>query len=286
MHQEKCVAFLKWAMPRLGLSWAGFAHCHRQVCKRLHRRVTELGLSSFAAYRDYTLDHDTEWEMIDAFCRVTVSRFYRDREVFERIAADLLPQLAKAARARGGSVVRAWSAGCAGGEEPFSLMLAWRFTKTVRVPVVRFEIVATDIDDAQLARARGGCYPVSALRELPSAWVKAAFVASGPLRCLLPEYREGIEFLRQDVRADAPKGPFDLILCRNLAFTYFAKNQQHEILRRLVHELAPGGALIIGRQERLPVDGLALTIGDSRLRIFRKPANAETASTLSILQSA
>lgn len=276
MHQEQCAAFLKWAMPRLGLSWTGFAHCHRQVCKRLHRRVMELGLSGFAAYRDYVLDHDTEWEAVDACCRVTVSRFYRDKEVFDRIASEILPQLAKAARARGGSLVRAWSAGCGAGEEPFSLMLAWRFGGAARVPGMGIEIVATDIDDTQIARARGGCYPAGALREVPPGWVKRAFVKSGPLLCLRPDYREGVEFMRQDIRANAPKGPFDLILCRNLAFTYFDETQQHQILRLLAGELAPGGALIIGRREQLPVDGPALAAVDTRLRIFRKPGGTST----------
>lgn len=255
MHQEDCAAFLKLAMPRLGLSWRAFKHCHRQVCKRLSRRLNELGLPNYAAYRDYVFDHETEWEVIDACCRVTVSRFYRDADVFDRITFDVLPRLGRAALKRGGSAVRAWSAGCGAGEEPFSVALAWHFRPAARFPGLRLEIVATEIDDTQLTRARGGCYRQTSLRELPIDWVKAAFLSSEALHCLRSECQQGVAFLRQDIRANAPNGPFDLILCRNVAFTYFDPAQQRAVSAMLVRELASGGVLIIGRHEHLP-DGV------------------------------
>ncbi|MFO0996935.1 MAG: CheR family methyltransferase [Alphaproteobacteria bacterium] len=275
MRQAEGVKFLRWAMPRLGLDWPGFEHCHRQVCKRLKRRIGELGLSGFAAYRNYTLDHDTEWEVIDTCCRVTVSRFYRDKDVFDELASEVVPRLAAEAKARGRSVVRAWSAGCGAGEEPFSLGLIWRFKVEPRFPRLSLEIVATDADDNQLARARVGCYRPSSLRELPAAWAKGAFVTSGPLRCLRPKFRAGIEFERQDVRANAPKGPFDLILCRNLAFTYFDESQQREVLAMIVRKLTPGGFLVIGRRERLPDEKGGLSDWAPDLRIFTKASAAQ-----------
>ena len=66
MKRAQCVEFLQWIMPRLGLNWPGFRRVHGQVCKRLGRRVTDLGLPDFASYRSYLLDHDTEWQFIDA----------------------------------------------------------------------------------------------------------------------------------------------------------------------------------------------------------------------------
>lgn len=276
MHQAECVEFLQWAMPRLGLAWPGFARVHRQVCKRLARRVRELGLGGFDAYRDYVLDHDTEWATIDACCRVTVSRFYRDARVFEHLGRELLPRLAAEAEARGATTLRAWSAGCGAGEEPYSLALVWKFAVTSQFPQLAFAITATDIDEHQLARARTGCYARSALRELPAAWREAAFVRSGPMLCVRAEYRGGIEFLRQDVRAAAPRGPFDLVLCRNLAFTYFDEDQQRQVLAMLRRELVPGGALVIGHRERLP-DDAGMNAWAPDLRIYRKPLEVAVA---------
>lgn len=278
MRQAESVAFLRWAMPRLDLDWPGYQHCHRQVCKRLHRRIVELGLPSIKAYRNYVLDHATEWQVIDECCRVTVTRFYRDREVFDHLATEILPQLAAKADSRDDTVLRAWSAGCGAGEEPFSLALAWRFGAASRFPRLNLEIVATDIDDTELARAEAGCYRPSSLRELPATWIKRAFVGPGPLRCLKPEYRAGVTFRRQDVRADAPAGAFDLILCRNLAFTYFDDAQQRETLAVIIHKLRRGGVLVIGRGECLPAGVSGLVALAPRLRIFTKtqPAQAGT----------
>jgi chemotaxis protein methyltransferase CheR len=271
MRQSQCVEFLKWALPRLGLSWPGFVHVHRQVCKRLGNRVTELGLADFDAYRAYVETHDTEWATIEASCHITISRFFRDAEVFDYLAHELMPRLAAEAQARGAQVVRAWSAGCGAGEEPYSLTLAWRFVVAPRFPGLPFVVVATDIDEGQLTRARIGCYRPSSLREVPESWRAAAFEGRGVLRCLQPTFRENVAFMRQDLRADAPKGPFDLVLCRNLAFTYFDAAQRRHVLAVLLRELAPGGALVIGWRERLPKDASGLAAWAPDLKIYRKP---------------
>jgi len=277
MRQAKCVDFLQWAMPRLGLNWAGFQRVHRQVCKRLNERVAELGLADFDAYRNYLLDHEPEWATVDACCRVTVSRFYRDKALFDELTARELPRLAAAARARGASALRAWSAGCAAGEEPYSLVLAWKFAAARRFPSLRFEVVATDVDEVELVRARQGCYRPSSLRELPATWKDVAFTSADGLLCLNPAYQGTVEFHRQDIRADAPTGPFDLILCRNLAFTYFDLDHRRHVLSLLIRELVPDGTLVVGRRERLP-DGVGgLVSSNSRLRIFRRAQQAAAA---------
>ncbi len=280
MKDGSCLAFLQWIMPQLGLRWSGYRRVHRQVCKRLGRRLCELGLADFAAYRSYVLDHDAEWAAIDAACRITISRFYRDAALFAHLGDTVLPQLAAAAAARRETAIRAWSAGCGAGEEPYSLMLAWRLGAAAKYPTVSLEIIATDVDDGQLRRAEAGCYRPGTLRELPAEWRTRAFLLNGPLLCLRPEFRTRVEFRRQDIRADTPHGPFDLVLCRNLAFTYFDHAQQHNVLRLLLRELAPDGVLVIGRGERLPDDTTAFARAVPNRPIYRKAA-ATSASTSS-----
>lgn len=272
MKHAQCVEFLQWIMPRLGLDWSGFKRVHAQVCKRLGRRIADLGLPDFAAYRSYLLDRDTEWSFIDAACRITVSRFYRDAKVFEQLAVSALPHLAEAAIARRASVLRAWSAGCGAGEEPYSLALAWRFGAAASFPNVDLNVVATDVDEAQLMRADGACYRPGTLRELPVEWRDAAFERNGPLWCLRPEYRRGVQFLRQDIRADAPRGPFDLVLCRNLTFTYFDDAQRRNVLEIVTRELSPVGVLVIGRDERLPADAAGFSQFGPEMPIYRRCA--------------
>lgn len=252
MKDVDCVSFLQWALPRLRLRWPGYRRVRKQVCKRVGRRMAELGLSGEARYRAYLGRHPEEWTRLDAFCRISISRFFRDREVFDHLGEEVLPTFASAASAGRRRSLRAWSAGCASGEEPYSLMLLWRFLVAPGYPDLSLRVVATDADAHLLERARIGCYAPGTLKELPGPWLQAAFLHRDGRFCLRRDYREGIEFRREDLRCARPKERFDLILCRNLAFTYFDLAQQREVLDRMVEALRPRGALVLGRRERLP----------------------------------
>jgi chemotaxis protein methyltransferase CheR len=238
MRDADCVEFLQWALPRLDLRWAGFRKVRRQVCRRISRRLAELGLSDGAAYRTYIDGNTDEWARLDGFCRITISRFWRDRTVFESLRDHVLPAL--------GPTVSVWSAGCASGEEPYSLVLA------AAEAGITVRVLATDVDAALLERARTACYPESSLRGVPPP-VRARAFDDG---CLRAEYREPVEFRQQDLRTAAPAGPFDLVLCRNIVFTYFAERLQAEVGHRLAHSLRRGGALVVGMHEAPALDEL------------------------------
>lgn len=234
MTDAECVDFLQWALPRLGLRWEGFRRVRRQVCRRISRRTRQLGLRGTDAYRAYLESDEQEWDVLAGLCRVTISRFWRDRAVFEVLRDEVLPEL--------GPTVSAWSAGCASGEEPYSLVLAAAEAR------VEIDVMATDVDPVLLERARSACYPESSLRDLPAGLRARAFDDG----CLRARYHEPVHFLRHDVRDGAPDGPFDLVLCRNLVFTYFADELQREIGGELAWSLRPGGALVVGSHEALP----------------------------------
>ena len=234
MTDAECVVFLRWALPRLGLRWQGFRRVRRQVCRRVSRRIAELGLAEADAYRAYLEGIEEEWDVLAGLCRVTISRFWRDRALFEGLRDEVLPEL--------GPALSAWSAGCASGEEPYSLVLA---AAEARVGI---HVIATDVDPVLLERARRACYQESSLRDLPAHLRTRAFEDG----CLRREYREPVEFLRHDVRDGATGGPFDLVLCRNLVFTYFGDELQREVGRHLASSLRAGGALVLGWHEALP----------------------------------
>ena len=252
MRDQECVALLQWALPRLGLRWPGFRRVRRQVCKRISRRMAELGLPDTAAYRARLEADPAEWSVLDAYCWISVSRFYRDRGVFEDLAGAILPELARAAIARDRHTLRAWSAGCASGEEPYSLRLAWDFDVAPALPDAELHIAATDTSPALLERAKRAVYAASALKELPAGWRSSAFDGLDGSYRLREKFRSGVQFRQQDIRKAMPAGRFDLILCRNLAFTYFEPDLQRAILGRLVKRLVPGGALLVGAHEALP----------------------------------
>lgn len=254
MNDRACVQFLQDTLPQLHLSWAGFRRVRRQVCRRLQRRLKALGLTGLAGYRDYLAAHPAEWEILDHCCRITISRFYRDRGLFRALEHDALPALIARARARGATALRVWSAGCAAGEEPYTLAILWQHAAEPAFRSFGLDVLATDSDAAQLARARAACYPASSLRELPPAWREAAFRQVNRHGCLRPGYQAPVRFSRHDIRSAPPAGPFDLVLCRNLAFTYFDPALQLATGRRLASVLHSGGLLVLGAHERLPAE--------------------------------
>lgn len=264
----ECLELLRWAALHLQLRYEGFRRVRGQVCKRVGRRMKALGVPGLAAYLARLEADPAERAVLDALCRVTISRFYRDQGVFEALREPLLPQLLEAARVRGESTLRVWSAGCASGEEPYTVAVLFRLGLWPRFPDFRLELVATDADASLLERARRGCYRRATLRELPSGWVDQAFSSEGDLLCLRPEYREGLDFRCQDLRQGMPEGPFHLVLCRNVAFTYFARPVQREVLARLLERLVPGGVLALGAHESLPEDAQGLVRAAGALPLF------------------
>lgn len=223
----------------------------------MNARATELGILDAPSYRRRLESDPAELARLDALCFVTISRFYRDRRIWDALRLTLLPRIAAAAVDRGARVLRAWSAGCASGEEPFTLAIVWELELAARFPSLALDVLATDFDPAVLARAERGCYEPSSLRELPAALRDAAFDVSVGLHCVRSRFRSAIRFERRDVRSFVPDTPLDLVFCRNVAFTYFDEKVQRDFAARVAGCLVPGGLLVVGGHEAIP-EGLGL----------------------------
>ncbi|QRM36097.1 protein-glutamate O-methyltransferase CheR [Microvirga sp. VF16] len=217
--EADCAAFLQWALPQLRLRWAGFRRVHHQVCKRLRWRLRELTLETLDHYRHRLETDPHEWTVLDDLCHVTISRFYRDRQVFDVLGRLILPELAERAfmHAR---PIRGWCAGCASGEEAFTLKILWDLDVRPGAKPVKLEVIGTDADDAVLRRALNGCFSFGSLKDAPVHWVDAAFERRQQLYCIRPAYREGVAFERHDIRSELPAGIFDLVFCRNIVFLF------------------------------------------------------------------
>jgi len=254
MKNINCIAFLQDILPRLSLRWAGYRKVHGQVCKRITRRIRELHLANFLGYRSFLEENPSEWFFLKEFCRITISRFYRDRQVFMALEKQVLPQLAETAPKPGNKPLRCWSVGCASGEEPYTLALVWGIWLKPSHPEADIDILATDADAAVLKRAELADYPWSSVRELPEDLLKEGFSPSAGNYRLRPAFRDMVTFKNLDILDNFPEGPFHLLLCRNLVFTYFAESLQKDIFEKLEKCLLPGGFLVIGAHERLPYE--------------------------------
>lgn len=270
MNDQECVRFLQWALPQLRMRWAGFRKVRGQVRKRLNRRIKQLGLPHSLAYEAYLKQHPDEWPILERMCRVTISRFFRDRGFFAALESAVLPALASAVAESDEKILRCWSAGCASGEEAYSVSLLWHCGIASDWTGVAMEITATDVDPLLLRRATRACYSAAGVREVPIGWLNRAFTPMGDEYCLKEEYRPTVRFTEQNIRGDPPPGPFHLILCRNLVFTYFDEGLQRQILAAMTDVLHDGGALAVGLHESLPAGVPGFSPWDPALPIYRK----------------
>lgn len=272
MRDAECMELLRWALPRLGLRWDGFRRVRRQVCRRIARRIAEVGAKGAAEYRAVLASDPGEWRVLDGLCRVTISRFFRDRAVWSRLRDQVLPETSRVATQRGDRALRCWSAGCGSGEEPYELVIMFRLVVAPAFPGLELRVVATDADEVVLERARRACYDAGTVRELPPDWRELAFEQRNAELCLRAPFREGVEFRQEDLRLAMPDGPFDVILCRNVAFTYFEEPAQRAVLAGIAARLVRGGFLVIGAHESLPEPVEDLERFAGRLPIFRRVA--------------
>lgn len=244
--------------------------------RRIAVRMRARGVHSFEAYAAL-LDQDAkEYDHLLDALTINVTKFYRNPETW----AALAPFLAERWRAQRGNLA-AWSAGCASGEEPYSVAVALAETargagRTIAaMGAGHLRVTATDIDRVSLERAQTARYVAGAFSEMPMDLVSRWFEAPDAegLRSPRPEIRTLVSVLRHDLTRDRPPDPpYDLVLCRNVVI-YFDRSTQERLFAMFAAALHPGGILVLGKVETLfgPAREL-LRLEDPRERIYRKPA--------------
>lgn len=241
---EEYESFLEEALPPLGLDPK--AHRRRGLRRRVVRRMESVGARECSAYLDRIRRDPGEQAILRGLLAVTISRFFRNARMFRILREAVLSPLAARMEP-----VHAWSAGCASGEETYSVRIAWEEMEGEKPPLA---LVGTDIDEEVLSRTTGGIYPESSLREVPLELRRKYFARSpaSPGVVLDERIRRSVTFFRHDLLRDDPPGRFGLILCRNAAFTYFSRPGRIFVADRLADSLERGGYLVLGRTERLP----------------------------------
>ncbi|HTK55814.1 MAG TPA: protein-glutamate O-methyltransferase CheR, partial [Gemmatimonadales bacterium] len=239
---------------------------------RIAVRMRACGIESYGDYGARLKRDPAEMEKLKDALTINVTRLYRNPETWERLRTLVLPGLL----AQREGAVRVWSAGCSSGEEPYTLAMilaeeAERMGKHSWVGKAR--IVATDIDELIMARARAGRYPSSAFMEMPPALTAKYFRPVGTDdREVVPLLKRMVDVRRQDLlREPPPSPPYDLVVCRNVVI-YFDRDGQERLFGQFASALVPGGFLLLGKVETLM--GVArerLEVVDVRERIFRRP---------------
>jgi chemotaxis protein methyltransferase CheR len=224
---------------------------HALLVGRLARRLRELGLTSFGAYyRLVKSDAEERVRMLDCIC-TNETHFFREPRQFEFLERVVLPAWrAEAEAGRRPRRVRAWSAACSTGEEPYSLAMMLLAT----LPGWEVGVQATDLSTRVLERAGEAVWPLSKSGEIPERFLKAYMLRGvgsqeGRMKAG-PEIRSVVRFERLNLNDDAyaVPGPFDLLFCRNVLI-YFDPPSKARVLERLIPYLAPSGLLFLGHAE-------------------------------------
>jgi len=240
--------FIKEASPLLGLQWRRFKR--GGIKRKVEHRIADLGLSTFEDYLLRIKTDPEERSCLSQILTVTITRFFRDRKVFDILENSILPSVAEH---KGAGDLNLWSIGCANGEEPYSLFMLWKERFEGNFPPIRLAILATDINENLLTRAREGRYKKSSLKEVPEEILQRFFKIEDGLYILDKSVRESVELRKHDIIDEEPFPGMEIVFCRNLAFTYFSKECQMNVLKKMAASLKKDGYLVIGRDESLPL---------------------------------
>jgi chemotaxis methyl-accepting protein methylase len=211
-----------------------------------------LGCQDFEAYLR-ALDNDKELRaQCEVLMTVSISRFFRDRGFWETFESQIFPEIIDRNRER----VKVWFAGCACGEEVFSFTILWDRLQDRFQDLPELKLLATDMNSVYLERARLGLFSRSSLKEVP-ADVKTKYFERQREKNqyrISPSLQRGISWRLHNLLDDPPDRNFHLIFLRNNLLTYYEKELKKPAFEKVVACLVPGGLLIIGSHEKLPME--------------------------------
>ncbi len=219
----------------------------RCIRRRIAKRLRLCKVTDFCSYlKKLEMDRD-ELDTLLASISIHVSQFFRNPDTFLILEQKILPDLCRRARKAGRTELTLWSAGCATGEEPYSLAL---LVDDLAATDLDIRILATDVSEPVLEIARTGDFDGLRMKEVPTEVLEKYFQMNNGRYQLIERVRDKVEFLRHNIMTANDYPAADLILCRNVLI-YFTRPEQERILSRFATALPEYGALVLGRSETM-----------------------------------
>ena len=258
-------ALLDFLKHTRGFDFTGYKRATLE--RRITKRLQVVGCSGFSDYLDYLEVHPEEFAQLFNTVLINVTSFFRDPSTWEFLAESVIPGLI--ARREPGAPIRVWSAGCATGEEAYTLAMIFAEALGVDAFTESIKIYATDADEQALAKGRLALYSEQEVSQIPAPLLARYFDESGGKYTFRKEFRRHIIFGRHDLIQDAPISRVDLLACRN-TLMYFNAETQARILQRFQFALNDHGVLLLGRAETLMTHTTAFAPLDLKRRISAK----------------
>jgi two-component system, chemotaxis family, CheB/CheR fusion protein len=239
------------------------------IQRRIQRRMVAIGTPSLAEYQRYVDIHAEEYQRLISSFLIKVTEFMRDQELFSMLQREILPVLVERAEINRTGELRIWSAGCATGEEAYSLAILVSEVLNDRLERFNVKIFSTDLDPEAVAFARRGIYPASALATMPNHLIKRYFTERNGNYEVSHMIRRLIVFGEHDLAQRAPFPRIDLVVCRNVLI-YFTRELQQRTLRLFAFSLRNDGYLVLGKAETVSPSGEHFVTDYPQLKIYRR----------------
>lgn len=235
--------------------------------RRIRKRMGTIGINSFAEYVDHLEIHPDEFALLFNTILINVTSFFRDPQVWEFVQNSVVPRILDGKRSD--EPIRVWSAGCASGEEAYTLAIILAETLGMDAFRERVKIYGTDVDEEALTHARQAAYTVQDLEPVRPDYRPLYFEAVGDRRFFRKDLRRNVIFGRHDLMQDAPISRLDLLACRN-CLMYFNADAQSRVLERFHFAVSNSGFLVLGKAEMLLSQGNTFAQHDLKRRVFQK----------------
>jgi two-component system CheB/CheR fusion protein len=275
---EDLLAYLK---ENRGFDFTGYKR--PSLMRRVGVRMNVVGEESYRSYRDYLEVHPNEFAYLFNTILINVTSFFRDPESWHYLAETILPQIVD--HKGDGEEIRVWSAGCASGEEPYTIALLLAEQLGREAYRERVKIYATDVDEEALTWARQASYTPERMEPIPEDLRERYFEQVGGSYVLDNDLRRGVVFGRHDLVQDAPISRLDLLVCRN-TLIYFSGETQRHVLARFHFALKDEGYLYLGNAELMLTQAHLFESTGLKYHVFRRTPQATLRDRMVVLTQA
>ena len=242
-------------------------------------RMQNVGVEHYQNYLNYLEQHPDELTRLLNALFINCTYFFRDRPIWDYLANHLIPQII--ATKRSDEPIRVWSAGCASGEETYSLAMLLAEALGLEQFQQRVRLYGTDVDQDALTQARQGYYPAQVVEAIPHSLIKQYFDSTNQGYLWRNDLRHPLIFRRHDLIQNPPFSRIDLLVCRNTLMYFIAKTQIRALVR-FHFSLADNGFLLLGQAENPTIYNQVplFTPVERQMRLFEKVPNAHRNSQL------
>jgi two-component system, chemotaxis family, CheB/CheR fusion protein len=274
-------ALLEYLRQTRGFDFTGYKR--PSLFRRVGKRMQDVRIESCSDYVDYLEVHPEEFPFLFNTILINVTAFFRDPPTWEYVSQEIVLQIL--ARKRVNEPVRVWSAGCASGEEAYTLVMLLAENMGDEAFRQRVKVYGTDVDEEALGLARQASYSAQQVEAVPAGLRDKYFELAGTRYVFRGDLRRSVIFGRHDLVQDAPISHMDLLVCRN-ALMYFNAETQGRILSRFHFALVDTGFLFLGKAEMLLLHAKLFTPVNLKHRVFGKVPQVNLRDRMTILAQA